>query len=333
MGSKGYIKLVDERIIQERNMPMSLELINNIFAAIRGTENWSVHLLGFKHSKRCGTIYNCRRIELESRERTEDLVNEISALYIGNNKCRLAKYNDVREYDGTCNGTTIYRISEENDNIVVDLELLFEGIANSDVESNPLEMKCQAYVLCNTIVLNNEEHTVKLIAMNNPIMTLKNKFFHSEDKFWEITDKVLNLKTIMNVMIWDRTVYFFDMSGETLFNMDRAYKIKCGEVVNAIQDMKIISDIDVFKKTATTGHNPRRFSAFSQSKLDLLTKKKNREKAAQYFEIPLTGNKSQFDTSNEADAEKLVKVLCGKAMWDILEEVPVEVDGSKYWTR
>ena len=38
MGSKGYIKLVDERIIQERNMPMSLELINNIFAGIRGTE-------------------------------------------------------------------------------------------------------------------------------------------------------------------------------------------------------------------------------------------------------------------------------------------------------
>lgn len=29
----------------------------------------------------------------------------------------------------------------------------------------------------------------------------------------------------------------------------------------------------------------------------------------------------------------LVKILCGKAMWDILEEIPVEVDGIKNWMR
>ncbi len=59
-------------------------------------------------------------------------------------------------------------------------------------------------------------------------------------------------------------------------------------------------------------------------------KKKNREKAAKYFKIPLTEDK-RFDTSQKVDAENLVKVLCGKAMWDVLEEVPVEVDGSKDW--
>jgi len=31
---------------------MSLELINNIFSKITENENWSVQLLGFKHSKR-----------------------------------------------------------------------------------------------------------------------------------------------------------------------------------------------------------------------------------------------------------------------------------------
>ena len=46
---------------------------------------------------------------------------------------------------------------------------------------------------------------------------------------------------------------------------------------------------------------------------------------------PKKTDDKQFDTSQKVDAEYLVKVLCGKAMWDVLEEVPVEVDGSKDW--
>lgn len=188
----------------------------------------------------------------------------------------------------------------------------------------------ERYVLCGNMKDGDDKHQIKLISMNTPITTLKNRFLHDKGKFWEIPDKVLNLRTSMNVIIYDKTVYFLDMSGETLFNMERAYKIKCTEAVNEIEKLKIISDSEMFRSTATSGQNPRRFAAFSKSKLQLLTKKKNREKAAKYFKIPLTDDK-QFDTSQKVDAENLVKVLCGKAMWDVLEEVPVEVDGSKDW--
>lgn len=316
--------------VKERSKEMSLELINNIFSKITENENWSVQLLGFKHSKRNGTSYNCRRIELEPQQKTQNIIEEISQLYIGTNG-RLSKYSDVREYDGTCNGTTIYRISEDNENVIIDIESLLQGIADSDVESDPLDMKAQAYVLSNEITIAGEEHRIKLISMNNPIVTLKNRFYHKNDKFWEISNKVLNLRTIINVVIYDSTVYFLDMSGETLFNMERAYKIKCGETVEMIESMDIVSDIVVFKNTATTGQNPRKFVAFSKSKLDKLSKKKNRKKAAEYFKIPVVGDDCQFDTSKRENADNLVKVLCNKAMWDILEEMPVEVDGSKNW--
>ena len=72
------------------------------------------------------------------------MVQEISDTYTGARKNRLEKYTDVREYDGTCNGTTVYRISEDNPNITIDLDALFDGIADSDSESDPLEMKAQA---------------------------------------------------------------------------------------------------------------------------------------------------------------------------------------------
>lgn len=309
---------------------MSLDLVKEIFSALPDCKEWHAHLLSFTHTKCNGTKYNCRRIELEPSERLQELVQDISLGYIREGKNKLNIYRDVREYDGTCNSTTIYRIGEDNPDIKIDLDALLQGIADSNSEVDPFITKAQAYVLCGNMKDDNYEHQIKLISMNTPITSLKNRFLHDNGKFWELPDNVLNLRTTMNVIIYDRTVYFMDMSGESLFNMERAYKRKCNEAVNEIEGLGIISDPDMFRNTATYGQNPRHFAAFSKSKLQLLTTKKNREKAAKAFKIPLAENK-QFDTTHKVDAEKLVKVLCGKAMWDVLEEVPVEVDGSKDW--
>lgn len=310
---------------------MSLDLINKIIVAMNEGEQWRAHLLCYSHSKRNGTIYNCRRIELESADRMQQLIHDISNGLIANGIGKLGKYTDVREYDGTCNALTIYKISENNNDIVVDLDYLFESIANSDTEVNPLEIKAQAYIICGTITVDEVEHRVKLVSMNTPITTLKNKFLCKNGKFREITEKVLNLRTTINVIIYDRTVYLLDMSGESLFNLERAYKRKCNEVVNEIESMNIISNKEMFRDVATTGHNPRMFVAFSQSKLKLLSNRIGRERAAKYFKIPLTNN-DLFVTDNKRNADRLIRVLCNKAMWDVLEEVPVEVDGSKNWS-
>lgn len=196
---------------------------------------------------------------------------------------------------------------------------------------NPLAMKASAYLLSGRISSNNEEHQIKMISMYSPITTLKNRFLFDNGVFHDISRKVLNLRTTMNVVIIDRTVYLLDMSGETLFNLERSYKKKSEIAINEITSMNIISDAEVFRNTASAGHNPRRFVAFSQSKLERLSTKKTREKVAKSFGIDLTSDK-KFDTSNGENAEKIVKLLCNKAMWDILEEVPVEVDGSKTWS-
>lgn len=318
-------------ILKRSDNFMSLELINEIFCGLPDCKEWHAHLLAFRHSKRRGTSYNCRRIELEPANRINALIKDICMEYIDIGKNRLSQYTDVREYDGTCNGTTIYRISEYNSDVEIGLDALIQGVADSDSEADPFEMKMQAYILCGSMCKNGEEHQIKLISMNNPITTLKNRFLCDKGKFWEIPNRVLNLRTTMNVVIYDNTVYFLNMSGETLFNMERAYKKKCNEAVGEIEHMNIISNAEMFRRTAISGQNPRRFAAFSNARLQLLSKKKNREKAAKYFGIPLSDDKKQFITDQKKDAEKLVKILCGKAMWDILEEIPVEVDGLKDW--
>ncbi len=311
---------------------MSLILIKTIFENLSSGQAWSAHLLEYHHSSKHGTKYNCRLIELEPKGRLDSLIKEISKSYTNGGKNRLLKYSDVRNYDGTCNGTTIYKIPYKNSNVTIDLDELFEGIANTDIECNPFDMKPKAYILCGQLFINNEEHQIKLISMNSPITTLKNRFHCRSNRFWDIDKNILNLRTTINVVICDRDVYMLDMSGETLFNMERAYKHRCTEAVDNIKRIDIISDIDNFKTIATTGHNPRRFTAFSREKLNLLEVKANRAKVNERFGIPLTDDK-KFDTSEKVNAEKLVKVLCNKAMWDILEDTPVEVDGSKSWMR
>lgn len=229
---------------------MSLDLVKEIFSALPDCKEWHAHLLSFTHSKRHGTTYNCRRIELEPSERLSVLIQDISFGYTGEEKNNLNKYVDIREYDGTCNSTTIYRISEDNPDIEIDLDALLQGIADSDTEADPLSLKAQAYVLCGNMRCNDEEHQIKLISMNTPITTLKNRFWHDKGKFWEIPDKVLNLRTSMNVIIYDRTVYFLDMSGETLFNMERAYKLKCSEAIDEIEGKRSITECLLSKDPA-----------------------------------------------------------------------------------
>lgn len=310
---------------------MSVELLEKIFRGLPGCEEWHAHLLKFSHSKKNGTSYNCRRIELEPKGCMNALLEDIGRAHLERPGGRLLKYEDVREYDGTCDGKTVYRISDGNPELEIDLDGLFKGIADPDSETDPFKMKAQAYILCGRLDIDGESRQVKLISMNTPVTALKNKFLFDKGKFMELPKKVLNLRTSMDVVVCDRAVYFLGMSGETLFDMERAYRKKCDEAVAQILEMGMVSDGKTFQDTASAGQNPRRFAAFSRSKLELLKKEENRKTAADSFDIPLTGDKKQFVTCTEEASEKLVKVLCGKAMWDILEEVPVEVDGSKRW--
>ena len=89
--------------------------------------------------------------------------------------------------------------------------------------------------------------------MNTPIAILKNRFLHNAGKFYDISDKVLNLRVTMNVVIYDRTIYFLNMAGKTLFNMERAYKIKCIDAIGEIEEMDIVTDSEMFRTTATSG--------------------------------------------------------------------------------
>lgn len=309
---------------------MSLDIIKSVFLNLNAGTNWSLQLLNIKTSKRTGTGYSSRLITLTPNERLATLVNDIAAIYTGHGKKAVTMYRSVREYDGTADALTVYKLSSSHELISEEYATFVQVIADPNSENDPFEYT-SAYLLKGQLEMSGENIPIKLISMQNPVTTLKHKFLRKRGEFEELSDKVLSLRPTMDILVVGETVYFLTLAGENLFNMSRSYKAVCHQKVEEVEQSDIISGIENFKSTAETGHNPRRFIAFNESRLTALKKKNVRIAMAKRFSIPLDANGDKFDATVEGASEKIVKLLCNKGMIDPFEKTAVEVDGARQW--
>lgn len=308
---------------------MTLETIKAVFATLPNCSAWSLQLLKINTSKQSGTSYLGREITLAPKGTLTSFVKEISDRYISESKGVLASYHDILEYDGSTVDKVIYSLSKTNTLIADEYNTLMAAIANPDTELDPLDLKVNAYVLRGVVCIDDENKAVKLISVQNPITSLKHKFLRANGTFTEITDKVISLRTSIDVIIMDDTVYMLTLAGENLFNMERAYKAVCAEKLEEIVQCNIVTDFNVFSSVAGSRHNPRRFVSFNDSHLQKLKNSKTRVKMAKKFNIPLNGD--LFDTTQPSAADKIVKLLCDRGMVDPFDDNPREVAGSKKW--
>lgn len=314
----------------EGNDNMSINKLKHVFENATQYKSWSIQLLRIATSKRNGTIYTGREIRLYPEDKISEFVSELSNIYTNSVKGILLSYTDVLEYDGTAMGNIVYRLSTDNELIRDEYDALIKAIAAPDNEINPLEFSAQAYILKGMIKIGDSKYSVKFISMQNPLVKLKHRFINDGGTFKEISDKVLSLRQNIDVVILEDSVYMLTLAGEKLFNMERSYRAICENKIDQIIACDILSDADAFSRVAGTGHNPRRFISFKESRLEKLKDRNERRKMAEKFNIPIADDK--FDTTQEGTAEKIVKLLCNKGMLDPFEDTPVEVAASKKWT-
>nr|WP_290463241.1 Kiwa anti-phage protein KwaB-like domain-containing protein [Acutalibacter muris] len=308
---------------------MTLEKMRAVFAALSTCTAWSLQLLKINTSKHRGTSYSGREITLSPEGALASFVAEISDRYINGSKAALNSYHDITEYNGSTVDRVIYWLKKTNKLISDEYDALIAAIANPDAELNPLEFKAKAYVLRGIVHLDGEEKPIKLISMQNPVTSLKHKFLGANGTFTEITDKVISLRTSIDVIIMEDTVYMFTLAGENLFNMERAYRAACAGKLNEIEHSSIVNDFAAFSSVAGSGHNPRKFVSFNDSHLQKLKNSRSRAKMARKFSIPMSGD--LFDTTQPGATDKIVKLLCDRGMIDPFDDNPMEVAGSKKW--
>lgn len=309
---------------------MSLDTIKSVFENLSAGTNWSLQLLNIKTSKCTGTGYSSRQITLTPNERLVTLINDIASVYTGNGKKAIAAYRSVRDYDGTADALTVYKLPSTHELISTEYASFVQVIADPNNEDDPFEYT-SAYLLKGQLDMDGETTAIKLVSMQNPVTTLKHKFLRKRGTFEELSDKVLSLRPTMDILVVGGTVYFLTLAGENLFNMARSYKAVCHQKIEEVEQADIISGIETFKAIAETGHNPRRFIAFNESRLTALKKKNVRVAMSKRFSIPLDVAGDKFDATAEGTTEKIVKLLCNKGMIDPFEKTAVEVDGARQW--
>lgn len=310
-------------------MNMSIYDIKSVFESLATCTAWSLQLLKINTSKQSHTTYIGREITLSPPGSLLSLVLEISKRYVGEERSELNAFQGIMDYDGSTVDKFIYRLDKSNELISDEFDALINAVSKPDTELDPLKFNSKAYVLLGVINHKGEEKTIKLISMHNPVTPLKHKFLSGNGTFKEITEKVLSLRTLIDVVIVQNTVYMLTFSGENLFNMERAYKSNCVKKLNKIEQCNIFTDFETFSSVAKSGHNPRKFVSFNEDYLKELMNSKCRKKLAATFNIPMVGD--LFDTKQSGVADKIVKLLCKRGMKDPFSDRPMEVAGSKKW--
>ena len=299
--------------------------VKDILEKIDSNGIWAVKLLKIRSSNRAGLSYMAREIKFSPDEIVKNHIDELVERYVGKDNA-IGKYTTVAEYDGTTDASTIYTLDSNNCLINEANILLMDALADADQESDPTKEKYSAYVIVGTV----EEKRIYLFSMQSPFVNMKRKHVWDNSTFRRFTDPVLSLKLNIDVLIYDKKVYMFSMSGENLFNMDRAYKAVCTDCIIQIKQSGILLEDGLFENVASAGSNPRRFVSFNKHYLDLLKDKNVRKKIGKKFDIPM--REGRFDTKQDGTADKIVKLLCKKGMLDPFDDIPVEVSGSKKWS-
>lgn len=309
---------------------MSLDILKNAFHHLDTCDGWSLQLLNIKTSKRHGTTYNSRQITLSPSELIDVLLKDIANIYIGNGKKSLDSYKAVREYDGTTDALTVYKLNVTNELIATEYAALLPKIADPNTETDPFEYT-SAYLLKGQIQIEDETIPVKLVSMQNPVTTLKRKYRFDNGLFKSCSEKLLSLRPTIDIFVYDNTVYFLTLAGENLFNMARSYKAVCHKNVEIVEDAQIMQGIDVFKEIAESGHNPRKFISFNPEGLAALKQKSVRRTMALKFSIPMDSGRDKFDATVDGASEKIVKLLCSKGMLEPFKGTAVEVESAWKW--
>lgn len=309
---------------------MSLQMIKQVFSKLGNCTVWSLQLLKARevHGE---FVYNSHDIVVTTPNAIIDFIKELELAYT-KEKGRLSKYQMVCDYDGSTEGNRIYKIEFSSELISESGEKLLYAMANPDLKGNALDFSANAYVLKGNVLIDGMiQIPVKLFTMISPFKVLKHTFMWDGDSFKVLPDKYLSLRRYVDVAVIGDIAYLFNMNGEKLFNMERAYKSVCSNKVEDIIGSGIISDESAFRQYATSGHNPRKFVSFDENRLQKIKDDVSfKNRMAEKFGIIQT-SEGIFDSSDSENVNRIVKFLCKKGMIDPVNDNPVEVEGARQW--
>lgn len=292
---------------------MSKEILKNMCSLLK-EHSYSWTLYFFKVDNRGKQPYKMSKVRFKNGSYLSQYATN---LLNATENFQIEPISSVQNYDG------------ENTKVSCDKLLLTDALISEQWTSfnaavvassdKKIEGRINGYILYGQ-PSNTADHPVTFVKVANPITKLANKksvVFSTtvDDELDLITDDVCRLYLTVDFIVYSGTIYTFNHTFETLFNLEKTMAKVKQDAITEIVSTNAFADVEAFKSLAAQYKSSRTFITLKSERVSRIKDKRNRKKVADMLHIPLddTGN---FAISTADEASLLIRYLCFKIFQD-----------------
>lgn len=290
-------------------MKSTIDISNDLSIPLRNANvEWNLYVYKKRYKDKIINTYDVYKIDTIS---IDTLYSDIHNYLIKNFLNKL----DMCDYSSEMPKNKIGFIDLQNDDNVLKhgLNLLNECISTYTQFASK-DLALHGYVLeCNI----NGQTYMKVLSSSNPIKYYKHKFSFIINNFTELTDPILSLNVSCDCIIFNDYALFFTGKAESIFDLEKHYKVLASKCLTQLQEKGIIEDFDSFKNYACCWPKAAKFESFdidrinSFAELDIPTK----AKILNNFSILLNSQGAIVANSPE-ERDQVLNFACGKLLID-----------------
>lgn len=253
-------------------MKSTIDISNDLSIPLRNANvEWNLYVYKKRYKDKIINTYDVYKIDTIS---IDTLYSDIHNYLIKNFLNKL----DMCDYSSEMPKNKIGFIDLQKDDNVLKhgLNLLNECISTYTQFASK-DLALHGYVLeCNI----NGQTYMKVLSSSNPIKYYKHKFSFIINNFTELTDPILSLNVSCDCIIFNDYALFFTGKAESIFDLEKHYKVLASKCLTQLQEKGIIEDFDSFKNYACCWPKAAKFESFdidrinSFAELDIPTKAK-----------------------------------------------------------
>ena len=275
-------------------MKSTIDISNDLSIPLRNANvEWNLYVYKKRYKDKIINTYDVYKIDTIS---IDTLYSDIHNYLIKNFLNKL----DMCDYSSEMPKNKIGFIDLQNDDNVLKhgLNLLNECISTYTQFASK-DLALHGYVLeCNI----NGQTYMKVLSSSNPIKYYKHKFSFIINNFTELTDPILSLNVSCDCIIFNDYALFFTGKAESIFDLEKHYKVLASKCLTQLQEKGIIEDFDSFKNYACCWPKAAKFESFDIDRIN-------------NFSILLNSQGAIVANSPE-EREQVLNFACGKLLID-----------------
>lgn len=275
---------------------------------------WQLYF--FKIDRRANQPFNVHKVKFKN---DSYLSGYTTSLLNATETFQIDPISKVQDYTGENSKVSCDKLPLTSELISEQWENFSHAVATSS--SREIDGKINGYILCGQPQpYDHDDKPVMFVKVANPVVKLENKksvVFSSKinNELDLISDDVYRLYLTVDFIIYDNTIYAFNYTFETVFNLERTMKKVKQQAIDVIVCTNAFTDTKIFKTFANQYPSSRTFITLNPERIDRIKNRMSRRNVAKMLNLTLDAN-DNFDIKNEEDAYRLIKYLCFKIFQD-----------------